>query len=81
MLIDSREKGKEGEREGKKRGCERETFISCHLYASQLRDEPTTQACVLTGNLTGDLLAYKGNAQATEPHWPGLIVSFDYYKG
>ena len=42
------EKGSEGEREGEKHQCDRETLISCLSYEPQLGTEPATQACVLT---------------------------------
>ena len=35
MLIDFRERGKEGKSEGEKDGCERETLIGCPLYVPQ----------------------------------------------
>ena len=39
LLILEREEG--GQREREKHRCERETLISCLLYASQLGTEPT----------------------------------------
>ena len=54
ILFIFRERGSEGEKEGEKHWWER-----CRLVAScapQLGTWPATQACVLTGNWTGDLL-------------------------
>ena len=56
FLIDSRERGREGEGEGDNHQCERETLISCLLHMPQPGTKPTTQACALTGNQTSDLL-------------------------
>ena len=47
---------REEEREVEKHWCEREALISCLLHAPQPGTKPTTQACALTGNWTGDLL-------------------------
>ena len=55
-LFVFRERGREGEREGKKHQCVRETSINYLLYVPQPGTEPTTQACGLTGNRTSDLL-------------------------
>ena len=49
-----RETGREGEREGEKHLGERETSISCFLYAPQPGTIPATLACALTRNRTGD---------------------------
>ena len=40
MLIDFRERGREGEREGEKDRCETETSIRCLLYAPLPGTEP-----------------------------------------
>ena len=45
-----RERGREGEREGKKHQCDRETLVGCLLHAPQLGTELTTQAHALMGN-------------------------------
>ena len=42
MLIDFRKRGREGEREGEKRLCERETLIDSLLHVLQLGIEPAT---------------------------------------
>ena len=50
MLIDFRERGKEGEKgREKKYQCERETSISGLLNAPQPGTDPATQACAQTG--------------------------------
>ena len=41
--------------------------LSCTLLGTW----PTTQACALTGNRTGDPLGYRPDTQSTEPHQPG----------
>ena len=43
MLINFRGRGREGEREGEKHRCERETSISATLYMPQPGTKPTTQ--------------------------------------
>ena len=50
-----RERGRKGEREGKKHQRERKTLISCLSYIPWLGNKPTTQACALTKNRTGNL--------------------------
>ena len=50
-----RERGREGEREGEKHRCERETYIGCLSYAPQPGTKPATQACALIENQTSDL--------------------------
>ena len=42
LLICFREREREGKREGDNHPCERETLISCLLYAPQLGVEPAT---------------------------------------
>ena len=51
-----RERVREEERQGEKHQCERETFISCLSYASQLGTKPANQPNALTENPTSDLL-------------------------
>ena len=51
-----KEKGKEGEKEGERHQCEKETSIGCLSDAPQPVIEPTTPECALTGNQTGYLL-------------------------
>ena len=55
-FIDSGERGREGEREGKKHRCERETAIGYLLHSLQLGTKPATQAWALMRNRTCDLL-------------------------
>ena len=71
-LFIFREKGR------RKRG--RETSM-CERYIDQLplgRPQPgiwaTTQACVLTGNPTGNILVCRPGTQSTEPHQPGQPI-------
>ena len=47
---------REGEREGRKHQCQRETSTACLPYAPWQGTEPVTQLCALTRNRTGDLL-------------------------
>ena len=63
MLLDFRERGREGERGG-------ETLIGCFLGT-----EPATQACALTGNQTHNLSGYGMMLQPTEPHEPGQMAA------
>ena len=51
LFIIFRERGKEGEREGEKHGLP--------LSQPQMGTWPTTQACALTGNQTGNLLVHR----------------------
>ena len=46
------ERGREGEREGKKCQSERKTLISALLHTPLLGTKPATQACALTRNRT-----------------------------
>ena len=55
MLIDVRERGREGEREAEKHQCKRETSVGCLSYAPRWGTEPTIWTCVLTGNPTHHL--------------------------
>ena len=55
-LFIFRDRGREGERGGKKHCCERETSIGCLSCVPWPGTEPVTQACALTRNQTGDLL-------------------------
>ena len=51
-----RDRGREGEREGDKHPCVRDTLISCFSREPNWGTWATTQACALTGNRTCDLL-------------------------
>ena len=53
--------------EREKYQCERETLITCLLYAPQLGMEPATEACTQTENRTRNLLTYRTMLQPTEP--------------
>ena len=57
-LFIFREKGREGEREGEKHRYARETLIG-YLLTPPTGDRPTTQACALTRNQTGDLSVHR----------------------
>ena len=48
-FFNFRERVREGEKEGEKHLCERETSIGSLPYTPQ-GTEPVTQACALTGN-------------------------------
>ena len=61
MLIDFRERGREGER--KKHQCERETLINCLPLGIRL----ATQVCALSRDQTHTLLVHRTMLQATEP--------------
>ena len=54
-LFIFRERVREGGREGEKRRCERETSVLCFLHMPRLWTHPTTQACALSRNQTGNL--------------------------
>ena len=71
MLIDFRERVRDGKREGEKHQYQQQTLISCLLYAPWLGIKPATQACVLTGNWACNLSVYGTMRQWTEPCWPG----------
>ena len=76
-LFTFRERGREGEREGEKQQCARDTLMGCLLHAP-------------TGDLAHNLgtcpdlesncrpLGSQAGAQPTEPHQPGLQLSFAY---
>ena len=55
-LFVFRDRGSEGEREGEKHRCERETLIGCLWYTPQLGTEATAQACALPWNPSDHLL-------------------------
>ena len=59
FLFIFRERGREGEREGEKHRCERETLIGCFSHAPQQQTKPATQACALTRHQTSNLLLCK----------------------
>ena len=67
MLIDFRERGREGEREKEKRPCKREAWICFLLHMPQPEIKPETWACALTGNQTLELSLYEMMLQPTEP--------------
>ena len=49
------ERGREGEREGEKHQCVRETSVGCLSSTPGLGTKPATQALALTWNRTGDI--------------------------
>ena len=76
MLIDLREKGWEGEEEGEKHQCERETSVGCLLHVSLPGIKPATQIYAQTGNETYDLLVYGRMLPPTEPRQLGWCHYF-----
>ena len=68
-LFIFREMGRERDREGEKHFCVREKQLP--LTCPQPRTWPTTQACALTGNWTGDLSALRPALSTSEQHQPG----------
>ena len=50
MLIDFRERVREGEKEGEKHQCETETLTGSLSHAPRLGTKPATQAGALTRN-------------------------------
>ena len=65
-----RETGREGEKEGKKHQCARETSICCLSHVPWLGTNFATQSCALTRNHTSDpSFALRDDTQQTEPHW------------
>ena len=67
---------REGQREGEKHRCDRETLTGCLLYVPQPGIEPTAWICTLTRNQTCDFLVYRLTLRPTEPHWPGQKFKF-----
>ena len=63
-----REREREGDREGEKQQCARDTSVGCLLHAPNRGTWATTQARALAGNRTCDLLVCR-------PHEPGLAGS------
>lgn len=55
MLIDLRESGREGETDGEKHRCKRETSVGCLPDVPCPGTKPTTQPGALTGGQTCDL--------------------------
>ena len=75
MLINFREKGREGEREIQTSMGERN--IDQLPLRALTRDWTRNHMGVLTGNRTRDLLADMTALQPTEPHLPGLELLLD----
>ena len=69
-------KGREGEKEGERGRCERETSIGCLLYAPQLVIELSIQACARTGNCTDNPSVYGPVLQPAEPLGQGSTYIF-----
>ena len=76
MLIDFRERGREGERE---KGLETSVFERS-IDLLPLIHEVATQVCALTGNRTHKLSGYRTMLQATKPHQPELFLLFLSFK-
>ena len=67
-----REGGREGERDGEKHLCERETLVGCLSFLPWPPGiKPAVQACALTRNLNQQPIALQDNAQPTETHPSG----------
>ena len=70
-------------REGKEKERERNINVWLPLEHPLLGTWPTTEACALTGNQTGDPFVCRCCTQSTEPHQPGMfktvseLVDFD----
>ena len=73
MLIDFRERGREGERG--RETCMR-NINPLPLAHSLTGTKPATRACALTKNRTRDLSVYRMALQPTEPHQPGRVLGF-----
>ena len=74
-LFIFRERGKEGEREGK-HWCERETSTGCLSYTSRLGTEPATRASALTWNQTSDLLLCRTTSNQLSHTAQGKIANY-----
>ena len=72
-----REMGREGEREGEKDQCVRETSIGCLLHAPKWGLGPTTQARALTRNWTGDVLVRRPALNPLSHTSQGWILFFN----
>ena len=72
------ERGWEGEEEGEKHGCERETTV-CLMQALVLGTQPTAQACALTRNGTGDLSVCRTPPIQLSHASPGDSDSFFFF--
>ena len=82
-------RGREGEREGDKHRCERETSIVCFSRTPQPETRPTTQEGAPTGNRTGDLtlfcvtpnLSHAGQDSVLlfNVMWPSLAFNWAVY--
>ena len=80
-LFIFRERGRDGERDEEKHQCVRETSTDwSRLACLQPGTWPTTQACTVTRNRTGDLLVSRPN-QSPEPHQPGQPRLFKSQHG
>ena len=67
------ERGREGEREGEKDQCERETWISCLSHAPPTGAEYTIYVGALTWNRTSHLLVYKMTLNQVTRARAGLV--------
>ena len=71
-LFTFRERGREGEREGEKNRCVRDTSIGCLPYAPDWGSAPTSPCMCPDWELNGWPFGSQAGAQCTEPHQPGL---------
>ena len=71
MVVDFRERGRKGEREGEKHRCERDTSIGCLLYLSLLWDRTCNLGTCPGQESNPRRFGYGMTFQSTEPHWPG----------
>ena len=70
--FDFKERGREGEKEGKKCQHERETLVGCFAQVPQPGTKPATQGMCPDRKLNWRPYGLRENAQSTEPHQPGL---------
>ena len=72
--------GREGEREGEKYLCVRDTSTGLSLAHLQLGMWPAIQACALTGNPTSDLSVHKLVLNPLSHTSQGDCQNFDGFK-
>ena len=68
-----RERGREGEREGEKHRCARDTSISC-LSHNQTEDVAHNPGMCPGWELNWQPFSSQAGAQSTEPQQPGLFI-------
>ena len=83
FIVYFRERGREGEREGEKHWCERETSIGCLLYAPDWEPNLQPRHVPWLGIELATFLSARWH-QSTEPHQLGhllfLLKSYLYLK-